>query len=419
MDMNYKYLVVNAGSSSLKFTLFSMPGEELIVKGNIEKIGEEKSVWKISNELETIGKGEAIVKNHSDAVNLMLSELFANNIIKDTSEIKGIGHRILHGGEKYNDSVLINDEVKADIRSLTKLGPLHHPSELDCIDAMENFFPDTPMVAVFDTAFHQTIDNERYMYPVPYSWYTDYGVRKYGFHGTSYKYITETMKEKLNKEEVNLIICHIGSGASIAAVRNGISYDTTMGLTPLDGLMMGTRCGDIDTSIIEYVKDNSDKTEHQIMEELNKNSGFLGITGKNDYRDVQALADEGNEKAILAIKMFRNSIIKYIAQYYVELNGKIDALVFTAGIGENASIVRKIVVEKLTATMGIAIDEERNNSIAGFKEIKEGIITTDNSNFPVYVIPTNEELMIMKDTYRIINEKGKVLAKCHPMIDQK
>ena len=188
MNINKKYLVVNAGSSSLKFTLFSMPDEELIVKGNIEKIGEERSVWKISNELETIGKGEAIVKNHSDAVNLMLSELFVNKIINDISEINGIGHRILHGGEKYNDSVLINDEVKADIRSLTKLGPLHHPSELDCIDAMENFFPDTPMVAVFDTAFHQTIDNERYMYPVPYSWYTDYGVRKYGFHGTSYKY---------------------------------------------------------------------------------------------------------------------------------------------------------------------------------------------------------------------------------------
>ena len=410
MNNEGKYLVLNAGSSSLKFSLFSMPDEQLLVKGNIEKIGEDKSIWKISNEEYTISSGEMKINNHKEAVTLMLDQLFLNRIITNVDEIKGIGHRILHGGEKYSDSALINEEVINDIIGLTNLGPLHHPGELAGIRAMLEFFPETPMVAVFDTAFHQTIDPTHFMYPVPYEWYTKYGVRKYGFHGTSYKYITNKMKEKLGKEDTNLIICHIGSGASIAAIKDGKCFNTTMGLTPLDGLMMGTRCGDIDASLVTFMKENAKKTEDQVMDELNKKSGFLGIVGKNDFRDVSALAEQGNKKAILAIEMFKNSIVKFIAEYYMDLDGDIDAIVFTAGVGENANNIRKLVIDKISRTTGIVLDEEKNNAIASFKDIHEGVITKDNSTVPVYVVPTNEELMIVKDTYNIVNKKQKVMV---------
>lgn len=410
-----KYLVLNAGSSSLKFSLYLMPDKELLIKGNIEKIGEAISKFKIYNDTKIISSGEYKINNHKEAVELMLDQLFLYHIISDVNEIKGIGHRVLHGGEKYSDSVLINEEVINDIIDLTKLGPLHHPGELSGIAAMLEFFPKTPMVAVFDTAFHQTIDPAHFMYPVPYEWYQKYGVRKYGFHGTSYKYITKVMKEKLNKENPNLIICHIGSGASIAAIKDGNCFNTTMGLTPLDGLMMGTRCGDIDASLVSFMHENAKKTESEVMEELNKKSGFLGIVGKNDFRDVEALAEQGDEKAQLAIEMFKNSIVKFIAEYYVDLDGDIDAIVFTAGVGENASIIRKLVIDKISRTTGIILDEEKNNRIAGFKEIKEGIITKENSKLPVYVIPTNEELMIVEDTYNIVN-KCKTVEETYQLI---
>lgn len=414
MNKEGKYLVLNAGSSSLKFSLYEMPAKELIIKGNIEKIGEEESIWSLTCDSKKIANGNLMIKNHVEAVNLMLDQLFLNRIIKNVDEIKGIGHRILHGGEKYNDAVLINEEVINDIIDLTKLGPLHHPGELAGIRAMLEFFPTTPMVAVFDTAFHQTISADHYMYPVPYEWYKKYDVRKYGFHGTSHKYITKKMQEYLQNDNVNLINCHIGSGASIAAIKNGHCFNTTMGLTPLDGLMMGTRSGSIDPSIIEYMMENTKKTDIEIMDELNKKSGFLGMVGKNDLRDVEALAHNGDKNAILAIEMFKNSIVKYIAQYYFELDGQVDALVFTAGVGENDAYIRKLVIDKISPSTGINLDEEQNNQIAGYKKIKEGIITLANSKFPVYVIPTNEELMIVEDTYKIIkqfNNEVKVWKK--------
>ena len=299
-----KFLCVNAGSSSLKFQLFEMPEEKVIISGYIEKVGIPGSFWNTKVNGEKI-KGEKDLKNHTEAVQVMLDELIKYHAVESLDEIKGVGHRVLHGGEKYSDSVLIDDEVVQSIRDLTKLGPLHHPGNLAGIEALKEVLPEVPMVAVYDTAFHQTMPMKNYMYPVPYEWYTRYGVRKYGFHGTSHKYITTVMKEKLGKEDVNLIICHIGSGASISAIKDGKCYDTTMGLTPLDGLMMGTRSGAIDPSILEYVCKEAELSIGDVTNDLNKKSGLLGICGKNDFRDMCKLMSEGNERAKLAYDMFR------------------------------------------------------------------------------------------------------------------
>ena len=250
--MSEKFLIINAGSSSLKFSLYNMPETIEIVNGYIEKIGNQDSFYTLKYEGKKLEKKKVIL-NHTDAVETMLEELLDNNFIQDVSDIKGIGHRVLHGGEYYSESVLIDDTVLDNIKSLTKLGPLHHPGEIAGIESMKSVMPDVPQVAVFDTAFHQTMPKENYMYAVPYDWYEENGVRKYGFHGTSHKYITETMQKQLGKEDVNLIICHVGSGASMCCVKNGKCFNTTMGLTPLDGLVMGTRCGTIDSSIIEYI----------------------------------------------------------------------------------------------------------------------------------------------------------------------
>ena len=331
----------------------------------------------------------------------MIEELLKNHIVESLEEIKGVGHRVLHGGEKYSDSVIITDEVVEDIKALTKLGPLHHPGNLAGIEAMKKALPNTPMVAVYDTAFHQTMPKENYIYPVPYEWYTKYGVRKYGFHGTSHKYITTVMKEKLGRDAVNLIICHIGSGASISAIKDGKCYDTTMGITPLDGLMMGTRSGAIDPSIIEYVCKESGLTVGDITNDLNKKSGLLGVSGYSDCRDVEKLASENDEKAILALNMYNNRIAKYIADYYIELRGEVDAIVFTAGVGENGIEVRKNVINRLNP-LGIYLNEEMNNTIASFKDIQEGKISTDDSKVDIFVVPTDEEIMIVKDTFELI-----------------
>ncbi len=397
-----KFLCVNAGSSSLKFQLFEMPEEKVIISGYIEKIGFPDSFWNTKINGEKI-KGEKYLKNHTEAVDVMLDELIKHKAVESLDEIKGVGHRVLHGGEKYSDSVLIDDTVVQDIKDLTKLGPLHHPGNLAGIEAMQKALPGVPNVAVFDTAFHQTMPAVNYMYPVPYEWYEKYGVRKYGFHGTSHKYITETMKEKLGKDDVNLIICHVGSGASISCIKDGKCFDTTMGLTPLDGLMMGTRCGSIDPSIIEYVCKESGKDVSEITNELNKNSGLKGICGFNDNRDVEKAIKEGNERAQLALDMYVDIINRFIAEYYIELDGKVDAMVMTAGVLENGAETREAILTKLKP-IGIEIDKEMNSKIAGFKDIHEGIITTKKSSIPVYVIPTNEEIMIIRDTYKIVNE---------------
>ena len=413
--MNEKFLIINAGSSSLKFSLYNMPETIEIVNGYIEKIGNQDSFYTLKYDDKKVEKKKVIL-NHTDAVETMLEELLNNNFIQDISDIKGIGHRVLHGGEYYSESVLIDDTVLENIKSLTKLGPLHHPGEIAGIESMKSVISNVPQVAVFDTAFHQTMPKENYLYAVPYEWYEENGVRKYGFHGTSHKYITETMQKQLGKEDVNLIICHVGSGASMCCVKNGKCFNTTMGLTPLDGLVMGTRCGTIDSSIIEYICKERNMSVEDVNTILNKKSGLLGIAGKNDFRDLEELANNGNEKAKLAIKMLQNSITKFIAQYYVELNGMVDAIVFTAGIGENGISLRANIVNSLANALNIKLDEESNNSIAKFKEKQSGVISTPDSKINVVVIPTNEEYMILKDTYeisKIVKENSyvKVLTK--------
>ena len=395
-----KILCVNAGSSSLKFQLVEMPEEEMIISGYIEKIGLEDSFWTTKFKGKKY-KDAKYLKNHKEAAQVLLDELLKYKAVESLDEIKGVGHRVLHGGEKYSDSVLITDEVIEDIKALTKLGPLHHPGNLAGIEAMQKALPGVPMVAVYDTAFHQTMPKVNYMYPVPMEWYTKYGVRKYGFHGTSHKYITLKMKEKLGKDDVNLIICHIGSGASISVIKEGKCYDTTMGISPLDGLMMGTRSGAIDPSIIEYVAKESGEDIEQITNDLNKKSGLLGISGFSDCRDVEAAAAKGDENAILALDMYNDRIAKYIAEYYIKLDGKVDSIVFTAGVGENGIEARKAILGRLGA-LGIKIDDEKNTKIAGFKDEVEGIISTDDSSVVVRVLPTNEEIMIIKDTYNLV-----------------
>ena len=395
-----KILSVNAGSSSLKFTLYEMPEEELLISGYIEKIGLKDSFWTTKINGKKI-KGEKPLKNHKEAVQVLIDELLNNKVVESLDEIKGIGHRVLHGGEKYSDSVIITDEVIEDVKELTKLGPLHHPGNLAGIEAMKKVLPEVPMVAVYDTAFHQTMPKVNYMYPVPIEWYTEYGVRKYGFHGTSHKYITLKMKEKLGKDDVNLIICHIGSGASISAIKEGKCFDTTMGITPLDGLMMGTRSGAIDPSILEYVSKESGRSLAELTNDLNKKSGLLGISGFSDCRDVEAARENGDENAALALDMYYDRIAKYIAEYYIKLDGKVDSIVFTAGVGENGVEARKEIIKRVNC-LGIYLDDDKNDKIASYKDECEGIISTDESDVVVRVLPTNEEIMIIKDTYNLV-----------------
>ena len=405
--MEEKYLVINSGSSSVKFALYEMPGEELIAKGNVERIGKSDCSWLIKSKMGKI-KNARPLNDHMEAVNVIMEELISHHIINSINEISGVGHRVLHGASLYDNSVLIDDKVIDDIKSLTPLGPLHHPGELAGIMCMMKLLPNVPQVAVFDTAFHQTMPKQNFMYAIPYEYYKKYGVRRYGFHGTSHKYITQYMQKLLNRDNVNLIICHIGSGASISAIKDGKCYDTSMGFTPLDGLMMGTRSGDIDPSIVDYLHKITGKHTADIIRELNEKSGLLGIAGKNDWRDIEKLADEGDEKAKLARQMFVDSVVKYIAQYYFELKGHVDGLVFTAGIGENAINFRKLVVRAIEEPMGIDFNEKVNNEIAGFKDIDRGVITNSDSKVPIYVIPTDEEKMIMIDTYNIAKEKQNI-----------
>ena len=396
-----KILSVNAGSSSLKFTLFLMPEGKELIGGYFEKIGLDDSFYSIKLNGEKIKK-QAFVKDHSEAVKILIDELINNKIINSLDELDGVGHRLVHGGEKYTDSVIIDDEVINTVNELVPLAPLHNPANLIGVRAFMEALNNTPNVGVFDTAFHQTMDKEQFLYSVPYSWYKDLGVRKYGFHGTSHKFITKTMKEKLGRDDINLIICHVGSGGSLCAVKNGKSFDTTMGFTPNAGIMMGTRSGDIDYSLIPYVMKNADMSLEMVDNALNKKSGLLGISGvSSDHRDIEEAMHNGNELAELANTMYVNRIANYIATYYLELDGKVDAIVFTAGLGENAIGFRKDIMKKLEC-LGIKLNEEANDSIAGYKELHEGIISSDDSKVPVYVVPTNEELMIATDTYELI-----------------
>ena len=391
-----KILSVNAGSSSLKFTLFEMNNESVIVSGVFERIGLDNSFYKIKLNGETI-KEEVELPTHTEAVNVLLNKLIDLNIIKSYDEIKGVGHRILHGGEKYSSSVIINEDVIESIKELTPLGPLHHPGEIAGIMALKEVLPEVPMVAVYDTAFHQTMNEEAYLYPVPYKWYEEYKVRKYGFHGTSHKYIAEAVKTLLGKDSFRLISCHIGSGGSVCAIKDGKCVDTSMGFTPLAGIMMGTRSGDIDPSIIPYVMEKEGKNASEIVEDLNKQSGVLGLSQLcSDMRDLVSACDEGNKQAIIAKNKYVRRVVDYIAQYYVLLGGA-DIIVFTAGVGENNVAIRREICEKLSC-LGVKIDLDLNN-IRG----EETKISTDDSSILVYAIPTNEELMIARDTLRLMN----------------
>ena len=391
-----KILSVNAGSSSLKFTLFEMKDESVIVSGAFDRIGIDNSFYKFKYNGETI-KEEIDLPTHTEAVNVLLNKLIDLNIINSYDEIKGVGHRILHGGEKYSESVIINDEVIESIKELIPLGPLHHPGEIAGILALKEVLPEVPMVAVYDTAFHQTMDEETYLYPVPYKWYSEYKVRKYGFHGTSHKYIAETVKNILKKDSFKLISCHIGNGGSICAIKDGKCVDTSMGFTPLAGIMMGTRSGDIDPSIIPYVMEKEGKNASEIVEDLNKQSGVLGLSQLcSDMRDLVEACDNDNKQAIIAKNKYVRRVVDYIAQYYVLLGG-CDIIVFTAGVGENNVAIRREICEKLSC-LGIKIDLDLNN-IRG-EEVK---ISTDDSSVLVYSIPTDEELMIARDTLRLMN----------------
>lgn len=327
----------------------------------------------------------------------MLDKLTDLNIISSLDEIHGVGHRIVQGKDIFTESVLINDEVMEKLDAIKGFAPLHNPANMLGIEAFRKVLPNVPMVAVFDTAFHQTMDKSTYLYPVPYSWYEDYGVRKYGAHGTSHRYIAETVKELLGKDEFRLISCHIGNGGSITAIKDGKCVDTSMGFTPLAGIMMGTRSGDIDPSIIPYVMEQEGKNASEVIDDLNKRSGLFGMSEySSDMRDILEKCDQQDEKAIVARDKYVRRVVDYIAQYYVLLGGA-DVIVFTAGVGENSIPVRRQICEEL-ACLGVKIDLDKNN-VRG--EVVK--ISTDDSSIDVYVIPTDEELMIARDTLHLIN----------------
>lgn len=393
-----KILSVNCGSSSLKFQAYEMPEETVLISGYFEKIGLEDSFYTLKLNGEKIKKVVS-VKDHAVAAEILIKELLENNIVSDLAEIKGVGHRLVHGGDKYADSVVIDEDVISTVTELSPLAPLHNPANLIGVKAMMKAIPNAIHTAVFDTAFHQTMPEVNYLYSVPYSWYRDYKIRKYGFHGTSHKYITNVMQEKLGTKDVNLIIAHIGSGGSLTAVKNGKSYDTTMGFGPNAGITMGTRCGDIDYSTILYAMKKTGMTFEEIDSILNKKSGLLGISEKySDHRDIEAGIDSGDKQCKLADKVYIDRIVKYISEYYVELEGKVDAIVLTAGTGENARDVRKDIIDKLNC-LGIYLDRDKNSKIASFLDVKEGLISTADSKVPVYVIPTDEEVVIARDAY--------------------
>ena len=391
-----KIISINAGSSSLKFSLFEMDTETVIASGVFERIGIEGSKYTIKYNGEKITQ-EIDLPTHVDAVNILLDKLTDLNIIESLDEIHGVGHRIVQGKDVFKGSVLITDEVMEKLDAIKGFAPLHNPANMLGIEAFRKVLPNIPMVAVFDTAFHQTMDEVSYLYPLPYSWYEDYGVRKYGAHGTSHRYIASQVKKILGKDEFRLISCHIGNGGSITAIKDGKCVDTSMGFTPLAGIMMGTRSGDIDPSIIPYVMEQEGKNASEVIDDLNKRSGLLGMSEySSDMRDVLEKCDEQNERAIVARDKYVRRIVDYIAQYYVLLGGA-DVIVFTAGVGENSVPIRRQVCEEL-ACLGVKIDIEENNKRGEFVKL-----STDDSAIDVYVIPTDEELMIARDTMELIN----------------
>ena len=394
-------LVINCGSSSLKFQLINSKTEKVIAKGICERIGIEGSQMAY-----TPAGGEKIekifpMKDHTQAIKLVLDALTdaEHGVVKNLDEIGAVGHRIVHGGEKFATSTIITEDVMAAIEECNDLAPLHNPANLIGIRACKELMPSTPMVAVFDTAFHQTMPEEAYLYGLPYHYYEDYKVRRYGFHGTSHSYVSHRAAELLgqNYEDLKIIVCHLGNGASVSAVKHGKCVDTSMGLTPLEGLIMGTRCGDIDPAIIEFLCNKEGKDVHQILTVLNKESGVYGLSGdfSSDFRDLEKAYHEGEAFAIRTMHTFAYRVAKYIGAYTAAMNG-VDAICFTAGVGENGPLVRTMITSYL-GYLGIALDEEEN-----VKRGVENIISTPDSRTKVLVIPTNEELAIARETVALV-----------------
>lgn len=393
-----KVIAVNAGSSSLKFQLFEMDNEEVITSGVIERIGLEDSIFTIKY------NGEKDVKTlpiptHKEAVQLLLDTLIEKEIVNSLDEIKGVGHRIVQGGSYFKESAVIDEDVVNKIDELKSLAPLHNPAHLTGYYAFKEAIPNAGAVAVFDTAFHQTLEPRCYIYPIPYKFYTDHKVRKYGAHGTSHFYVSQRVIEHLgNPEHSKIIVAHLGAGGSLSAVKDGKSINTSMGFTPLAGLMMGTRSGDLDPSIIDYLINEVGMDMKEVITMLNKESGLLGVSGvSSDFRDVMEAANEGNERAKLAIDIFFRRVIAYIGRYFIALGG-CDAIAFTAGIGENSAFARKEILSLVSEALGIVIDDDANENGNG-----ERLITKPESKIKVYVIPTNEELVIARDTKRLLN----------------
>ena len=396
-----KILSVNAGSSSLKFTAYEMPEEKKLISGYFERIGIHGSFYTIKLNGEKIRK-EVDLPSHTVAFEYLIQELLEHHIVESLDEIKGIGHRVVQGADHYDKSVIATDEVVEDIDSLSSLAPLHNPAAVLGIKAAKEVVPDATEVVVFDTAFHQTMPEENYLYALPRNWYTDLHVRRYGAHGTSHKYIAEYMAKKLGRDDLKLIICHVGSGCSVSAVKNGKCVNTSMGFTPTGGLVMGTRCGDIDPSILPFVMEQLNISPQEMNHILNKESGVLALSGQySDMRDIYDKVKEGDSTCTLTLTIFIKRIVNYIAQYYFELEG-CDAIVFTAGVLENGAFERSWIADRLKF-LGVELDREFNEKIASYHDIHEGRITTDNSTIPIYVVPTDEEVMIARDTYHYVD----------------
>ena len=389
-----KILTINAGSSSMKFSVIELPEQKELISGYFQRIGIDNSFYDVKTNGEKLHR-DLDLPNHLVALEAIKKEIVELGVVSSLDEIDGIGHRLVHGGEKYKESVLIDDEVLATCEKFKKLAKLHMPAMLSCIEASKQAFPNTKMVAVFDTSFHQSMEKKNYLYALPYDWYTKYGVRKYGFHGTSHRFINKSISEYLKRDDLKVISCHIGSGASLCAIDSGKVVDTSMGFSPITGIMMGTRPGDTDPSIVEFMIDEANMTLDEVMTALNKKSGLEGVCGKSDSRDVEDGIAAGDEMCILAQDMYTQKVANYIAMYNNLLNGA-DAIVFTAGLGENSKQTRIDIIEKIKS-LGVKIDLEKNDFRGEFR-----LISADDSSIPVYVIPTNEELMIAIDTYELV-----------------
>ncbi len=392
-----KILSVNCGSSSLKFQMYEMPEEKVLIWGYFERIGSEDSFYRLKINDEKIRK-EVFVKDHDQAFKLLIEELLAYKIVLDLEEVKGIGHRVVQGGAYFNKTEIASPEVIAKIDELSTLAPLHNPAALIGIKAAKHTFPNALQTVVFDTAFHQTMEESTYLYALPYEWYTKYQIRRYGAHGTSHKYVSMELNKVLGRDDTKLIVCHLGNGASVTAIKDGKCVNTSMGLTPNAGLIMGTRCGDIDATIITYMIDKLGITGKEMDTILNKESGLLGVSGiGNDHRDIEDGMLRGDVRCTLAHEMFVKRVVEYIAKYYVELGGA-DAIAFTAGIGENSARTRYDIMKGLEV-LGVTINDEANNVRGALLKI-----SGDDSKIAFYTVPTDEEVMIARDTYTLVEK---------------